>query len=397
MARCERCPATPGSVCQGEADHALCFLRRLRDPRPAPAPAPRPTGPVAPPGSVRVGLVSPCLHHGGAEYWMLTLVRALAGSFAFPGLAVTGGRACWTPGAEAPFGGYLTVGWGPDAARDLARRSDVLLEWAVSGLPGLLGPGPVPPVVAVSHSTADSSHARSVYADPAGISRFVAVSELALGPVPPSHRRRAAVVWNAVDPARLEVRRTRAAVRASWGVPAGAPVCLYLGRYSPEKDPHAAARLAASLPAPWHVVAHGEGVLWEPLRAAAAVLPRLRVLPPDPAAGDLIAAADALLVPSLYESFCLSLAEALWLGVPVVATPVGLSKLVPGLSRPVPVGADGHALAAAVLADAADRDGTAARITRARAFARDRLAPDRFAREWAAVLREVAGVPGADG
>jgi hypothetical protein len=65
----------------------------------------------------------------------------------------------------------------------------------------------------------------------------------------------------------------------------------------------------------------------------------------------------------------------------------------PDLARVVPRGADGAAIAAAILADAADPEGTADRVGRARLFALDRLSPSRSAAAWSALLAEVAGAP----
>jgi glycosyltransferase involved in cell wall biosynthesis len=102
---------------------------------------------------------------------------------------------------------------------------------------------------------------------------------------------------------------------------------------------------------------------------------------PSPDAADELAAADVVAMCSLWESGPLAVAEALLLGRPVVATPVGfVPELVEdGVSgRIVPVG-DADALAAAlaeVLGDpaVAGRLGAAGRLVAEEALGADRLA-----------------------
>jgi glycosyltransferase involved in cell wall biosynthesis len=110
----------------------------------------------------------------------------------------------------------------------------------------------------------------------------------------------------------------------------------------------------------------------------------------DPSPGDVLNALDALVVPSRYESFGLTLAEGLWAGIPVIATRSGLARLTPGLVREVPIGATGLELSDALLADQRDAIGTRDRVDRARQFARERLTLDRFGREWTELLVRLA-------
>lgn len=344
-------------------------------------------------GKLRVGLWSPVLFEAGAEAWMLALARALADRVSWRGLAIASGPEV-APAMLDRFAALMPVGHGRDACTALAASCDVVVSWAMSDVPGLLAGLRRPPrVVSVCHAPVDSEWGMSSYRDPAGIDAYVAVSELALGPICESRRAGAKVIWNAVDGARMVVGRDRAAMRYHWGVPPGAKVVGYMGRLAHEKRPGVLAGMLAALPREWHAVLVGSGVLRGAVEAEAArlgVADRLHLAGPDHAAGDVLGAFDALVVPSEYESFCLTLAEGLWAGVPVVSTPVGLARIVPGLTREAPIGADGPAIAAAVLADQADPAGTRARVEHARSFARARLSPARFGREWASFLRGLA-------
>ena len=74
---------------------------------------------------------------------------------------------------------------------------------------------------------------------------------------------------------------------------------------------------------------------------------------------------DALCVLSACALFGLSLCEGLWAGIPVLSTRTGVCKLVPGLTRGIPVGATGGAVALALDQDLDHADATRARVRRA--------------------------------
>jgi glycosyltransferase involved in cell wall biosynthesis len=334
-----------------------------------------------PPPIVRVGVVAPCWIHGGGEIHTLAVLKGLEPArFAIQGIAIVGGPIDRVAAPRCPW----TISGAPEAVHHLLRQSDVVISWKFANLKApLAGTSHRPRVIYVNHTVEPWSAAQA--ATVKDVDRLVAVSDLALDAIPGPLRSRSSIIANAVDPTRLEVRRSRAEMHKSWGVPEGAKVAGYLGRLATEKDPMAMARLARSLPPGWVVVVVGDGSL----RASLAVTPGLVVAGVDPAAGDVINAFDVLVVPSLYESYGLTLAEGLWAGVPVVSTAVGVARIVPGLTRIVPVGCDGPTLAAAVLE--ADRSGP---IRGAREWARREASPDRFAREWSDLLCSTATVAG---
>lgn len=343
-------------------------------------------------GRVRVGLLCPCLNQGGAETWQVALARWTdrtkldwVGCCGIGDLA--GAEFPHDPAMRAHTEELMPVTGGLIAARRLAERCDVLILWAITGVPNLLaGMARKPAVVSACHAPIESPWGRDVYGAASGVDRWVAVSELALPAIPVAAREAipTSVIWNAVDSTRLEVTRSRQEMRARWGVPPGAKVAGFLGRLSSEKDPHAMRRLIGHLPGDWHAVLVGKG------HESVEPHERLRLVGNDLRAGDVLNAFDSLVVPSHYESFCLTMAEGWWMGTPVVSTSVGMARLVPGLTRLVPIDADGPTLARAILEDAADTRGTPGRVARARTFAREHLAPERFGREWTGLILEVA-------
>jgi len=359
---------------------------------PSTTPRPLTFGDVVSNGRIRVGLWCPVLFQGGAEIHQQSLLSTLDSSLvSWQGLVVVGGEAVVNPMMLEPYRG-MPVGYGRDAARELARHCDLILSWAIIDVPGILEGVDTPPkVVCVSHAPRESAWGVGVYQDSQGIDRFVCVSELAKGCVPDTHIDSAVVIENAVDESRLVVSRSRAEMHSLWGVPPSAKVAGYLGRLSDEKDVWAMIRAAEALPDPWHVVIVGEGVERPALESYLLdnPNPRCHLQRGDTAIGDVLGAYDCLVVPSHYESFCLAMAEGLVSGVPVISTEVGIAKLYPGLTRLIPHDVSGSELASAILQDHDDVEGTRTRVERAGEYARRQWTRDRYSAEWNSLLRSM--------
>lgn len=339
-------------------------------------------------GRLRLGLVMPVCYAAGAEEHSRQLVAGLDPSrFTWRGLAVLDGPGAGDPGMFARFSDLLPVAYGRPAAAELAAAVDVLVGWDLGDFPASLAARPGrPAVVAVGHSPPESSWGLKAMTPLDGVDVVVAVSELAVDTIPEARRDGVRVIWNAIDPARLVAGRSRAEMRRAWGVPEAAKVVGFYGRFSEEKGIDVLPGLAASLPAGWHVVAVGRGHLRTSLAGPA----NLHLPGGDDAAGDVLGAFDRLVSPSHFESFGLSMGEAMHLGLPVVATPAGIVRLHRGLAREVPIRSTGRAWADAVLADVADPEGTSARVARARAFADVHLGLGRMAREWGDLIGSLA-------
>jgi glycosyltransferase involved in cell wall biosynthesis len=155
-----------------------------------------------------------------------------------------------------------------------------------------------------------------------------------------------------------EARRPREEVRARLGVVDGQHLVVCVARLHPQKGLASlieAASLMVGAGVDVRVAIVGEGPLAGELMAqihAEGLDGRVLLAGPSDNAPDELAAADIVVIPSVWESGPLVLAEALLLCRPVVATPVGLVPEVirEGESgRIVPVG-DARAMAAAVTA-----------------------------------------------
>ncbi len=193
-------------------------------------------------------------------------------------------------------------------------------------------------------------------------------------------------------------QRTRDAVRAELGA-GSRPLVVCVARLHPQKGldvlVEAAADLAARRPAPLIAVV-GEGPLERELRANIAgrgLADVVRLTGPSRHAPDELAAADVVVAPSRWESGPLVVAEALQLGRPVVATPVGFVGEViedERSGRIVPVG-DAAALAGAVAALLDDRAAAEAMGAAGRDRAAEVLGPEHLVDGVVDVYRLVLG------
>jgi glycosyltransferase involved in cell wall biosynthesis len=180
---------------------------------------------------------------------------------------------------------------------------------------------------------------------------------IATSPAVAGRMGRGAVVIPPVGPAPV-VRHSSAAVRRALGVPDDVPLVVVVARLHRQKGLDTLLD-AAPLLAGTHVAIVGQGPQEARLRARIDdedLGSVVRLAGPSANAADELAAADAVAVPSIWESGPLVLAEAMELGRPVVTTPVGFApELVEDgvTGRVVPVG-DAAALGAALRATLAD-------------------------------------------
>jgi len=190
--------------------------------------------------------------------------------------------------------------------------------------------------------------------------------------------------------------RDRAAVRAGLGLADGSPLVVAVGRLHPQKGYgtllDALSALGPDAPA---VVVAGDGPQRAELadRIGAQGLP-VQLLGRRSDVADLLAAADACVLPSVWEARSLTAQEALRSGTPLVATRVGgIPELVGDAAELVPAG-DAAALAGALRSVLGDPD----RARRLADAGRARAAhwPDEAgtARSLVAVYRELLGPPG---
>jgi glycosyltransferase involved in cell wall biosynthesis len=205
----------------------------------------------------------------------------------------------------------------------------------------------------------------------------------------------------ALAPPLAPATRTRAEVRDELGVDDGRPLLVAVGRLHPQKGYDvlldAVARWEAEgalAPAPLVAIA-GDGPLEAELaeRIRAERLPIL-LLGRRSDVADLLAAADACVLPSRWEGSPFTAQEALRAGTPLISTRAGgIPELVGTGAELVPVG-DAAALAEAVVRVLADPAHAAELVAAGRRQAAGWPDEDAAGRQIVAVYRELLGAPG---
>lgn len=193
------------------------------------------------------------------------------------------------------------------------------------------------------------------------------------------------VIYNAVDWSQLQTTGTREAFRAGIGAPNDAPLAGIIARLTEQKAHRVLFEAMASRPdlASLHLLVVGDGELRDELRRRVEQLnltARVHFAGARRDLGNVLAAIDMFVMPSLWEGLPLSLVLAMGAGLPVVASRVaGIPEVVADgstglLVSPGDVTQLAGAMARLVSQDALRRQLGAA----ARAFARPRFGADGY-------------------
>lgn len=362
---------------------------------------------------VRAAFLTPTLLMGGAERWMVSLARRCDRQrVVWTGTALSD----WAPAKPEicrEMAAYMPIFAGPgagppencsavvrcrstfDAIRRATRCADILVTWGLPDLGRLLD-GIDLPVVFVSHGAGDWT-AHAVQSSEPACTHFVAVSETALQPFRPQTRARTVVLRNGIDVERCAPTQPRTVTRHQLGFDDQDILIGYVGRFSFEKNPLAAAIAVRKLGGRFHAVYCGEGWKEAEVKAEAVKIAgdRVRFVPHQRIVGNILSALDVFLLASPAEGFSLSLAEAWYAGVPTVATRVGA---VPELERSngqlvsaVPVNPSPRALAKAVLR-AHSPDFRQEVVPRAQRLVAESYTATAMARRWTEYLETICRV-----
>jgi glycosyltransferase involved in cell wall biosynthesis len=170
-------------------------------------------------------------------------------------------------------------------------------------------------------------------------------------------RAKVEVIYNAVDWSQLQTSLSRDETRASLSIPAAAPVAGIVGRLTEQKAHRVLFEAMArqSSLANLHLVVTGDGELRDDLRRRVESLglsPRVHFTGIRRDVGNVLAALDIFVMPSLWEGLPLALVHAMGAGLPVVASAVA------GVPEVVQHGETG------ILVQPGDVDGLAAALER---------------------------------
>ncbi len=313
---------------------AVGFWRRRGRPHRPPADAA---------GKPKVALFSPGLRMGGAERWIIDLAKYLDRNRVH--VAGIGVRHWDCNGPLLAKATQITsVMIGDEACQHLVCDADAMIFWGTHRMPI----GSPKHSVYVSHGTGPFAERLATLVASKQV-KVAAVSHWASQVFP--IRYDVAVIHNGVDAERLEPRLGREEMRTKWGLEADQIAVGYVGRFSYEKNPAAAAQAVHELGGPYRAVYIGDGQP-EVRDFLKRLKPEPIFIPPMEEIGDAYAALDCFILASRSEGFSLALTEAWMCGVPTVTTPVGavpeLEEQFGRLSVSVPIEPSERELAEAI-------------------------------------------------
>jgi glycosyltransferase involved in cell wall biosynthesis len=303
------------------------------------------TGPADRP--LRVIHAGPGLMRGGAEQWLVDLLRFLDPKKIQFLRAISVYPQLTDPDFTADLPIPVEVGQA-DSVRRAAAECDILLSWGLPLNEWLKDCRPRLSVV-LAHGEGEWTR-KLLQASDQVIDHVIAVSravkDRCCQGFPTS------VIYNGVDCSRLGRTRSRDAVRASLGFQPGDFVLGYLGRYSPEKRVPLLLEAAALLPPHFKVLMVGWGAQRVPLleQANSRIPGRYALANAWNYLGDYYQAMDAVCLVSEVEGCPLVLIEARLCGRPVIVTSFGCaSEVVEDRINGLVVSADPASIAGAAL------------------------------------------------
>lgn len=207
------------------------------------------------------------------------------------------------------------------------------------------------------------------------------------------------ILYNGSDPNRCRPTRSRKEIRAAWGISEDALVIGYIGRHDKQKNPFALAKAVMALGNNSYAVYSGS--CYSNGRSDNHFLPELvdfcqqyiplrwRMFMPTTHIGDILEGIDVFLLASFAEGFSLALIEAWLSGVPVVATPVGsipeMEEQFGPLVTRIPIEPSAEETAAAIRLAMNDIQ----KVERAKRVAWEHLTSQAMAARWTDYLESV--------
>ena len=291
---------------------------------------------------IRVAFLTPSLHTGGAERFILTLARhfqhcqAVAviqlpmSAFDSKGKVKPILRHHTDPNIDRQMAQVMRIErlkvYGEDVQLMVARGcrdADVLISWGIADLAMYTRHVPIP-VIEVSHASGEWEEQQTITATSyLGAFSLFAVSQAARSAFPLHQQSRVNVINNGIDVEHVMLRHGREHQRAEWGITPDQKIALFLGRFADVKRPELFVHAVAVLPDDWRGVMIGHGPTEDATLQLAGELCSGKILFPGTVAhaGDAFAGADVFVMTSKAEGHPLTLTEAWIAGKPAVSTP----------------------------------------------------------------------------
>ena len=266
--------------------------------------------------------IGPCFTRGGAEQQLIDLARFLDPSRAVLKKCLVTEPSMIDPTVAADVACPVMTATADDVCLAI-REHDIILFWGLE-LDRLCGHRQDGQGVCIYIAHGDSHWTRDLMiGSVATLDHAVAVSQRVSDTT--CHGFPTDVILNGVDTARLATTRSREEVRAHYGFGPDDFVVGYLGRFSPEKRPELLIEAVGKLPSRFKLLMIGWGPLKSKLleQANDTIPNRYAFATGSSYLGDFYNAMDVFGLVSVQEGFALVFLEAMFSGLPVIATPVG--------------------------------------------------------------------------
>lgn len=376
-----------------EHHHPTLGVIKIVQNRARPAPRARPLPRFARVADkINVGVIQSDIWMGGAVLYTRDILKLLDKSvFHVVGVAAAND---WTDDeVMKSFSGLCPISNHPDAAGRIHRVADVVLVWGVPDVRERVGPPGRARYIYTAHGCCEwTAKVITPAVERTDTHAITFVSRQSQAAAPKGWNGKTYLTYGSIDPNRLIPKLTRPEQRRAWGLDDRIKVALHVARPSPEKRVGLCYR---SLPPGWAYVSVGSSPFdfnYQNDARDHATGPVVWAGRTDDI-GSALHAADCLLLPSSGEGCALAALEAHAVGLPVVATPLGLYWERPDLALIVPEPPTTDDLGR-VLGRLGDDPGWArGTVARAREWVYARCLPEHFAKTWSAIIRDAAPPP----
>lgn len=212
---------------------------------------------------LRVCFVTPSLYLGGAERWILSLVKYFDPSLIRVSYIVVECENCVDPIVKDALPSNVQIMYGRRGVELAAEHGCLFLTWGQQSLDKLME-GISQPLVSAIHHGDPTCKITKPRVDSAirAQAHLAAVSEACLACIPEEHRSRVKVIHNGADVDRVTPTASREDNLKRFGILPGQKVVLHCGRVMQDKGIGNLVNAVAHLPSEWRLLVFGPAQHW---------------------------------------------------------------------------------------------------------------------------------------
>ena len=330
--------------------------------------------------------MGPVMNISGGMEWSLHLIKLLDRTrFDLVGVGIEQDTFPVDPAIRATVERYAPVYSGRAACKELAAQCDILVGWCLHKVEELAHPDNV--VVMVCHIGRPVTSESSVH-NSDRIDEVVVPSKLAIAPIPRHMRGRVTILPLTFNYNKLTITKSPDEIRRELNIDTNHKILGFAGRLDEEcKDPTALADAIRYMPRDWVGVVVGEDLFGgNVIERLYRLTNRIRFTGFKSDIANYLNIFNKILIPSRFETCCITALEAWALGIPVAMTPVGAAVEHPAWTQRIPIDADGYTISKIIKNTAFDK--IRARIARRGVY--KHYGNEGFARHWNQYLIDMA-------